>query len=204
MRLKNAGIVPRKHVLDNEVSTTMKYFIHDKYKMEMELVPPGCHRRNAAEVAIRNFKAHFLSVLAGVADDFPLTLWDHLLPQTEITLNLLRQSNATPKVSVHAHFIGPFDYNKMPLAPMGCAAQIREKTDKRGTWQYHSVDGWYLFTSEDHYCTHNCHVKYTRSERLTDTVHLHHKNITNPKTIHQRVLERAVAFRASCKTDELL
>ena len=62
----------------------------DKYKMEMELVPPGCHRRNAAEVAIRNFKAHFLSVLAGVADDFPLTLWDRILPQTEITLSLLR------------------------------------------------------------------------------------------------------------------
>jgi hypothetical protein len=40
--------------------------------MKLELVPPGCHRRNASEVAIRNFKAHFLSVLAGVADDFPL------------------------------------------------------------------------------------------------------------------------------------
>ena len=82
MRLKDAGIVPRKHVLDNEVSSAMKTVIRDKYKMEMELVPPGCHRRNAAEVAIRNFKAHFLSVLAGVADDFPLTLWDRLLPQT--------------------------------------------------------------------------------------------------------------------------
>jgi len=106
LRLKNAGIVPRKHVLDNEVSSTMKAVFRDKYKMEMELVPPGCHRRNAAEVAIRNFKAHFLSVLAGVADDFPLALWDRLLPQTEITLNLLRQSNATPTVSAHAHFRG--------------------------------------------------------------------------------------------------
>ena len=122
LRLKNAGIVPRKHVLDNEVSSAMNDVIRDKYKMEMELVPPGCHRRNAAEVAIRNFKAHFLSVLAGVAEDFPLTLWDRLLPQTEITLNLLRQSNATPTVSAHAHFSGPFDYKKMPLAPMGCAA----------------------------------------------------------------------------------
>ncbi len=39
--------------------------------MAMELIPPGCHRRNAAEVAIRNFKAHFLSALAG-ARIFPL------------------------------------------------------------------------------------------------------------------------------------
>jgi hypothetical protein len=105
------------------------------------LVPPGCHRRNAAKVAIRNFKAHFLSVLAGVSNDFPLNLWDKLFPQTEITLNLLCQSNATPTISAYAHINGPFDYNKMPLAPMGCNVQVHEKADSRGTWSFHSVDG---------------------------------------------------------------
>ncbi len=101
--------------------------------MNMELVPPGCHRQNTAEVAICNFKSHFLSILAGVADDFFQNLWNCLLPQTEITLNLIWQSNATPTVSAYAHLSGLFDYNKMPLAPMGCEAQIHKKTDKRGT-----------------------------------------------------------------------
>ena len=82
--------MPTQHVLDNEVSESMKEMIRDQYHMTMELVPLGCHRRNAAEVVIRNFKAHFLSVLAGAADDFPMQLWDQLMPQTEITLNLLR------------------------------------------------------------------------------------------------------------------
>ena len=122
LRLKLAGIVPKKHVLDNEVSEAMKEIIRHECKMEMELVPTGCHRRNADEVAIRNFKAYFLSVLAGVADDFPLHLWDRRLPQAEITINLLRQSNATPTVSAYAHISGPFDYNKMPLAQMDCTA----------------------------------------------------------------------------------
>ena len=76
LRLKRAGIVPRKHILDNEVSEAMKDIIRDEYTMEMELVPPGCHQRNAAKVAIRNFKAYFLSVLAGTATDFPPSLWD--------------------------------------------------------------------------------------------------------------------------------
>eukprot|EP00804_Cyclotella_cryptica_P000999 CCRYP_012348-RA/>CCRYP_012348-RA protein AED:0.11 eAED:0.11 QI:0/0/0/1/1/1/3/0/1327 len=116
-RLHRAGVVPRKHVLDNKISTAMKTLITDTYKMTYELVPPGCHRRNAAEVAIRNFKSHFLSILAGVADDFPMKLWDKLLPQAEITINLLRQSNATPTVSAYAHLNGPFNYNKMPLHP---------------------------------------------------------------------------------------
>ena len=126
-RLRRANITPKKHVLDNEVSEAMKTLIRDEYKMQLELVPPGCHRRNAAEVAIRNFKAHFLSILAGTADDFPNNLWDRLLPQTEITLNLLRQSNATPTVSAYAHMCGPFDYSKMPLAPMGCQVQVHKK-----------------------------------------------------------------------------
>jgi hypothetical protein len=119
-RLRRAGINPRKHVLDNEISENMKNHIRDHYQFQLELVLPRCHRRNAAEVAIRSFKAHFLSILSGTADSFPPSLWDRLLPQTEITLNLLRQSNATPKVSALAHLCGPFDYNKMPLAPMGC------------------------------------------------------------------------------------
>eukprot|EP00804_Cyclotella_cryptica_P014311 CCRYP_019164-RA/>CCRYP_019164-RA protein AED:0.63 eAED:0.31 QI:0/0/0/0.75/1/1/4/0/681 len=90
---------PQTHVLDNEISTAMKTLITDTYKMTYLISATGCHRRNAAEVAIRNFKSHFLSILAGVADDFPMKLWDKLLPQAEITINLLRQSNATPTVS---------------------------------------------------------------------------------------------------------
>jgi len=101
--LLHAGIAPKKHILDNEVSEAMKTIIKDEYKMAMELVPPGCHHRNTAEVAIHNFKAHFLSVLAGAAEDFPPSLWDILLPQTEITLNLLRQSNVTPTISAYVH-----------------------------------------------------------------------------------------------------
>ena len=193
LRLKRAGITVKKHVLDNEVSNNMKDHIRDVYKLQMELVPPGCHRRNAAEVAIRNFKAHFLSILAGTAEDFPISLWDRLLPQAEITVNLIRQSNATPNVSAYAHLSGPFDYNKMPLAPMGCDAQIHEKTDKRGTWSYHSIDGWYLNTSPEHYRTHNCAIKSTKQERLTDTIQFNHKRITKPTLTHADKIMAALA-----------
>ena len=126
------------------------------------MVPPGTYRRNAAEVAISHFKAHFLSVLAGTAKYFPPSLWDRLLPQAKITINLLRQFNATQNVSAYAHLSGPFDYIKMPLAPMGISVQVHEKTDKRGTWAYHTVDGWYLATSPENYQTHRCHIKSTK------------------------------------------
>ena len=41
-RLKRAGVVPTKHVLDNEISHNMKELIKDTCKLE--LVPPDCHR----------------------------------------------------------------------------------------------------------------------------------------------------------------
>jgi hypothetical protein len=89
LQLKQAGIVTKKHVLNNKVSDNMKNHICDTSKFDMELVQPGCHQRNAAKVAICKFKAHFLSILAGVANNFPPSLWDRLLPQTKITINLI-------------------------------------------------------------------------------------------------------------------
>eukprot|EP00804_Cyclotella_cryptica_P013809 CCRYP_019429-RA/>CCRYP_019429-RA protein AED:0.41 eAED:0.41 QI:0/0/0/1/1/1/3/0/512 len=127
-RLHRAGVVPRKHVLDNEISTAMKTLITDTYKMTYELVPPGCHRRNAAEVAIRNFKSHFLSILAGVADDFPMKLWDKLLPQARLPSTYSDSPTPHQRFPPTAHLNGPFDYNKMPLAPMGCSVQVHEKS----------------------------------------------------------------------------
>ena len=40
-RLKAAGVAPRKRVLKNEISASMKEMIRNKYNMEIELVPPG-------------------------------------------------------------------------------------------------------------------------------------------------------------------
>jgi hypothetical protein len=191
--LHKAGVAPRKHVLDNEISLSMKALITEKYKMTYELVPPGCHRRNEAEVAIQNFKAHFLSILAGVVNDFPFKLWDKLLPQAEITINLLHQSNATPVISAYAHLSGPFDYNKLPLAPMGCKVQVHEKPDTRGTWAFHSVDGWYIGTSREHYRMHKCHIKAANTERLSNTVSFQHKTITNPSILPADKLMQAIA-----------
>jgi hypothetical protein len=52
-------------------------------------MPPKMHHCNRAERAIRTFKDHFLSILAGVDQSFPPYLWDLLVPQAELTLNLL-------------------------------------------------------------------------------------------------------------------
>jgi hypothetical protein len=54
-----------------------------------------------------------------VDPDFPLHLWDRLLPQTEMTLNLLRKSRQHPQVSAAAQYHGMVDYNKTAFALPG-------------------------------------------------------------------------------------
>jgi hypothetical protein len=179
-RWKATNVVsPNWHILDNEAPEAFKEAIRQN-KCRVELTPADQHRRNAAERAIQTFKGHFISVLAGVSDDFPIHQWDELLPQTILTLNLLRQSNVAPNISAYAFHHGSFDYNRMPLAPMGCAVQFHIKPNRRKTFGEHSSDGWYLRTSPEHYRSHLVFVKATRAKRVTDTVFFKHKFITQP------------------------
>ena len=46
--------------------------------------------------------------------ELPLHLWDRLLPQALLTLNLLRGSRINPKLSAWAQVNGLFDYNRTP------------------------------------------------------------------------------------------
>ena len=140
-RINKAGFIPKKHILDNECSEELKTAI--KEKCLLQLVPPGSHRANLAEVSIKAFKQHLLSILAGTASDFPRSFWDELLPQASLTLNLLRKSNATPTVSAHAHLSGQHDYNAKPLLPMGQSAEVLEQRATRRSWDYHSKPAWY-------------------------------------------------------------
>jgi hypothetical protein len=112
------GFKPKLQTLDNEASAALKNFftVND---VAYQLVPPHCHRRNAAERTSRTFKEHFVTGLSSVDPAFPLHLWDRLLPQAEITLNLLRTSRLYPQLSPAAHFHGIVDYNKTAFAPPG-------------------------------------------------------------------------------------
>ena len=178
-RMKASGVCkPKKHVLDNEASNEYQDEIRKECKMEM--VPPDTHRQNIAERAIQTFKNHFISILSGVDPRFPISLWSKLIPQAVLTLNLLRPSNVCPNVSAHAFMHGQFDYNAMPLAPLGCAVQLYLKPHRRKSWGQHANDGWYIGTSPKHYRCHQIWNQKTKAERICDTVFFKHKYLTQP------------------------
>jgi hypothetical protein len=117
-KLRDNGFSPTLHILDNECSNVMKQAFA-KHSVNFQLVPPHVHRRNAAERAIQTWKNHFSAGLATCNPKLPLTQWDRLIPQADLTLNLLRSSRRYPKLSAHSCLNKAFNFLSTPLAPPG-------------------------------------------------------------------------------------
>ena len=88
-RLAARGLSVDLQILDNEASAEYKKVITFTWQAKFQLVPPDMHRRNKAERMIGTFKTHLLSIIAGVGKKYSPNLWDLLLPQAELTINIL-------------------------------------------------------------------------------------------------------------------
>jgi hypothetical protein len=117
-RMKISRLGLKHHQYDNVCSEKLKLCIR-RNGMTHKLVPPDNHRRNIAERVIQTFKNHFVSIFSGVNNWFPLSLWCHLVKPAELTVNLLGQSNVTPKVLPYTHVHDQHNYMKCPFAPLG-------------------------------------------------------------------------------------
>jgi hypothetical protein len=148
--LQSRGFKPFLQRLDNEATSALQDFLVAS-DIDFQLAPPHIHRRNAAERAILAFKNHFITGIRSTNPAFSLNLWDKLLPQCLVTLNLLRQSHINPQLSAHDHINSAFDFNRTPLVPPGTKVLIHENPSTCGTWATHAVEGWYLGPTQRHY-----------------------------------------------------
>jgi hypothetical protein len=129
------GLKPKFMKLDNEASKLLETYLHQQY-ITFQLVPPYSHRRNSSERAIRSFKDHLIAGLCSTGKSFPMHLWDILLPQAVIALNMLRTSRINRKLSAATHIFGQYDFNRAPMAPPGTP---------------HGQDRWYIGPALEHY-----------------------------------------------------
>ena len=166
---KRRGFTPLLQRLDNEASELLQEYMHDE-KIDFQLTPAGTHRRNTAERAIQTLKDHIIAGLCSCDPKFPLHLWDKLLPQAIITLNLMRPSNLCPQLSAYAHVHGAFDYNRTPLAPPGIKVLAHILPDDRPSWSPHAIDGFYVGPAMQHYRCHNIWIPTTARTRIAETV----------------------------------
>jgi hypothetical protein len=188
--LSSRGLKPQLQKLDNEASTELLQFMQGK-GFDYQLVPPHMHRRNAAERAICTFKNHFIATLCGTDKDFPMHLWDRLLPQALLTLNLLRSSCINPRLSAHAQVHGAFDYNHTPLAPPGTRVLVHKKPSTRETWSPHAVKGYYISPALGHYRCYTVYIVETRRERISGNVEWFPENVFHAHCVLHRPCNRS-------------
>jgi hypothetical protein len=167
-------------ILNNEASVAYKEAITSKWNAKFQLVPPDMHCRNWAEHTIHKFKDHFLAILAGINSAFHLCLWDLLLPQAELTLNLLRQAMLNPRISAWEFFQGPLDFNKTSLGLVGCCVLIHAKPATRQSWNFRAEPGFYIGPALDSYHCFKLVKTDTKSQLILDTIEFHHSYLSVP------------------------
>ena len=134
--LRIRGIHPGFHFMENESSTALNMTM-TTMNIKCQLVPPSNHIANNAEISIQTFKNHFIEVLCIVDNDFHLQLWDRLLQQANISLNLLRKSGTLPHISAYTHILGEFDFNLTPLSPPDKIVVMHNRLNYRALWASH-------------------------------------------------------------------
>eukprot|EP00804_Cyclotella_cryptica_P030011 CCRYP_013454-RA/>CCRYP_013454-RA protein AED:0.36 eAED:0.39 QI:0/0/0/1/0/0/4/0/743 len=187
-RMQACRLTPQHQVLDNEASAAYKQAILDS-GLTYQLVPPDDHRCNVAEKAIQTCKDHFIAVLIGTDNKFPLHLWCQLIPHMERQLNLLRQSNANPKVSAYAHLYGPHNYNALPFVPLSMEALVHDKPIRCKTYAQHCSTGWVIGTSTPPLAPRALpqhHVRSLTYETMLHALSTHHNGITASQATQRR------------------
>ena len=85
-----------------------------------------------------------------------------------------------PTISAYTQLYGIHDYNRHPFAPLAYKIQVHKIPGTRKSWDVHTVTGWYIGVSWEHYRNHRCWIQETRSERSCPTVFFKHKYLTMP------------------------
>ena len=124
-----------------------------------------------------------------MANDSPRCHWDQLLPQAELTLNLLRQARVQPEISAWDFLMGPFNYDATPLGPLGCPVMIHKNTSNRTSRDFHIKEVWSVGVYLEHYRCQLVIPADTRETNVSDTVEFLNKFITYPNiTPEYRIL----------------
>ena len=128
-------------VLDNKISQDLKNAFHAN-NAKFQLIPPHSHHCDLAEQAIHTWKKHFKAGFASTDPNFPLSEWDQLIPQANITLNLLRSAQSNPALLAHAYIYGLYNFLATPMDPLGTNVVVHLHSLQSGTWELNGDVDW--------------------------------------------------------------
>ena len=98
-----------------------------------------------------------------------MNLWCRLLPQAEMTLNMLRPCRMNPKMSAYTALEGEYNYVKNPLTPLRAKVIAFNHPNNRKTWAPHGQYGWTIGPAINHYQCIKVFIPKTNAIVTADT-----------------------------------
>ena len=119
-------------------------------------------------------------------------MWDTLIQQAELTLDLLLQATINPKISAWDYFNGPFDYAATPLGPLGSRVMIHNTVNTRKSWDQRGREGFYIVPALQHYRCLAVFDSKTKHVSISDTVDFLHTYLQQPTLTPEDCIVHAV------------
>jgi hypothetical protein len=168
---EDKGFKPEIERLDNEMSEQLVTHMEKTLGMQVESTPPGNKRANQAERAIQTLKDHMISTYATADRNFPMDQWDEM-QQILDTLNMMRGSHISPKMSAYQALHGAYDNSKYPLIPFGVRVCALSEPGTRGPFVQRCEKGYNLGCARRHHRCHRVYIERTKAIRVTDTMRI--------------------------------
>ena len=112
---------------------------------------------------------------------FPTYIWCQFVPQSVITLNMLRQSRINSKLSAHDQVFGAFNYQRTPLAPLGTKVIIHKRPDQRKTWDKHGLPGFIVNREKYHFRSYQASVTKPEQQESRTQSNFSQRNTQCPR-----------------------
>jgi hypothetical protein len=104
-----------------------------------------------------------------------------MIPQIVLVTNLMRPSRINPLLLAYTQLHGEFDFNRTPIAPIGCEVIVHDRRNERSSWDNHGSPGYYIDRAEQHYRNYKCYMKNIKSTRISNTVEFFSNYCTLPR-----------------------
>ena len=111
--------------------------------IEYQLMSPSYHRYHNSERSIQTPKKQFIAWLYSVDSDLHIQLWDIMLQQAIVSLNLLQKSRLCPHLFAYTHIYRYLYYNYNLLVPTGKKVVIHNRQNNISPWEPHGKPAWY-------------------------------------------------------------
>ena len=105
-------------------------------------------------------------------------MWDTLLTQAELTLNILRHATLNPRISAWGYLNDPFNFTETPVGPIGSKMIIHSNPSKRRSWDQRGQNGFSICPTLKNYCCFSVIDKAAKSIIISDTVEFIHSYLT--------------------------